>query len=104
MPGMHIDIAQLLSGRTLEEDIQRLALVHPFATISSNLYQPGSADLKNTLVLLTEAGRNGNDLLDAAIAILQLFQHGFIPESELFQILDEVLVYNSKLAAHIGLH
>ncbi|MDT4849093.1 hypothetical protein FQZ97_832020 [compost metagenome] len=83
--------------RVGHEDIQRLALADVGAAVSRHVDDGFLLDLPGRFVQLLEVCGDFSNSLNRAVGCDQLVFHGIIPEADLHQVTQEVLIHYHKL-------
>src|SRR5690606_30882297 len=79
----------------------RLGLVDPLLATRRALDQPARFDLERGGVEFAKFGRYAIDTGQAAVEVLEVGDHDFVPETEFLQVTHEVIVNDRELAGEI---
>src|SRR5690606_41785753 len=80
---------------------ERLGLVDPLLATRRALDQPARFDLERGGVEFAKFGRYAIDAGQAAVEVLEVSDHDFVPETEFLQVTHEIIVNDRELAGEI---
>src|SRR5690606_15945561 len=102
-PGQLVDVVQLLARDARHEYVQRLGLVYPFGAARCAFNHPRWVDFESRGVELAQFVGDAIDASQAAIEILQVGNHDFVPQLARLQVTYQVVVDHGKFARQVGL-
>ena len=104
MPGATVHVREIAHLIRSQPEIYRLSLVNPLLATCGRINHPLRIDTKGGEVLGLQMRRDTINVFQLAVEILELIDHGCIPETQLTKVTDERGVQLNELAGQITLH
>ena len=89
-PGMHVDVVKPVSVWFGQEEREGLTLVDPLLAASGTVDQPFGIDLESRPVNVSNGFWDPVHVLDGTVRVIQEEDHFFVPETKLFEVLDQL--------------